>query len=287
MPIISVDILGATLSDIPYNPYGPPPTPYPPSDDPLVSPDFNGWWNRSMRLLAATWQPLVLIQLCWAIPLLILTIVSNLVGDTSVRTGNGRDLTAFILVGLPVIAVTFLLGLVTTLATLHVLVQQVTGHPVSVGWALRAGLRRAAAMLGWGILGGLLILVGIVLCVLPGIYVALVFTILPAVVLLERGNAIGRCFRLVHAQFGPAFGRIATIAAVGLVFGLVENAITAVVGGGYFNAGDIGTGAGIASAIVTTVVSVLSGVVSAPLVLAAYADMRARHEQFSTSYLQP
>jgi hypothetical protein len=275
------------LSDIPYGPYGQSQTPFPTPDDPLISPDFSGWWNRSMRLLSAAWRPLVMIQLLWAIPLLIITIIGNVVPDESVRTDSGRDLTAFIIVGLPVIALTFLVGLVTTLATLHVLVQHVTGHPMSVGWALRAGLSRAAAMLGWGILGGLMILVGIVLCVLPGIYVALVLTILPAVVLLERTNAVGRCFRLVHAQTGPALGRIATIFAVGLVFGLVENALTSVIGGGYFNSGDISTGAGIASAIVSTAVSVLSGVVAAPLVLTAYADMRARHEAFATTYLQP
>ncbi|NMO50859.1 hypothetical protein HH310_06585 [Actinoplanes sp. TBRC 11911] len=275
------------MSDIPYGPYGQPQTPFPAPDDPLVSADFNGWWNRSMRLLSATWRPLVMIQLLWAIPLLIITIVSNLAGQAE-DTGSDGDLTAFILVGLPVIAVTFLLGLVTTLATLHVLVQHVTGHQMSVGWALRAGLSRAAAMLGWGILGGLMILVGIALCVLPGIYVSLVFMILPAVVLLERTNAIARCFRLVHAQTGPALGRIATIFAVSVVFGLVENALTSLIGGGYFAGGDdVSTGAGIFAAIVSTAVSVLSGVVIAPLVLAAYADMRARHEVFATTQLQP
>jgi hypothetical protein len=270
------------VSDTPYPPYGPPPTPDPASDDPLISPDFSGWWNRSMRLLAATWRQLVLIQLLWAIPLLLITVVSNVVPDAA--EGGAADL----VVVLVFIAATFLLGLVTTLATLHVLVQYATGHPMSVGWALRTGLRRAAPMLGWGILAGLMVLVGLVLCVVPGLYVGVVFTILPAVVLLERANAIGRCFQLVHAQFGPALGRIATIAAVGLAFALVEQALTTVVGGrGYFDPGDVSTGAAVATSIVTTLFSIVSGVVAAPLVLTAYADMRARHEAFSTAYLQP
>ena len=269
----------------PYGAYGPPPygpPPVPPSDDPLVSPDFNGWWNRSMRLLAATWQQLVMIQLLWAIPLLVITVVSNVVPDAA--EGGIGDLIAVLVF----VAATFLLGLVTTLATLHLLVQHASGHQTSVGWALRAGLRRAAPMVGWGILAGLMVLVGLVLCIVPGLYVGVVFTILPAVVLLERANAVGRCFQLVHSPFGPALGRIVTIGAVGIAFSLVEQALITVVGGrGYFDPGDVSTGAAVASAVVTTIFSVVGGVVAAPLVLTAYADMRARHEPFSTAYLQP
>jgi hypothetical protein len=278
---------GATLSQPP-----PPPVPgaypqgfYPAPDDPLISPDFNGWWNRAMRLLSANWRPLVVIQLLWAIPLLIISIIANVVPSENVRADSPGDLTALLLITLPFTAVTFLLGFVATLATLHLLVQYVTGRPVSVGDALRAGLRRSGAMIGWGILGGLLIVVGFVLCILPGIYVVLVFTILPAIVLLERGNAISRSFQLVHAQFGPAAGRILTIAAVGLGFIVVENAFSSIFGNGFFGSGSASTGAGIITAIITVVISVFSGVVTAPLTLTAYADMRARHEPFATSYL--
>jgi hypothetical protein len=258
---------------------------YPAPDDPLISPDFAGWWNRAMRLLSANWRPLVVIQLLWAIPLLIISVLANVVPSENLRADNPGDLTALLLITLPFTAVAFLLGLVATLATLHLLVQYVTGRPVSVGDALRAGLRRSGAMLGWGILGGLLILVGLVLCFLPGIYVAMVFTILPAIVLLERGNAISRSFQLVHAQFGPAAGRILTIAAVALGFMLAENALSSIFDSGYFGSGSVSTGAGITSAIISVAISVLSGVVTAPLTLTAYADMRARHEPFATPYL--
>nr|WP_296068741.1 hypothetical protein [uncultured Actinoplanes sp.] len=270
----------------------PPPVPgayqqgfYPGPEDPLISPDFNGWWNRAMRLLSANWRPLAMIQLMWAIPLLIVSIIVNVIPPESVESGSPGDLTALLLITLPFTAVAFLLGLIATLATLHLLVQYVTGRPVSVGDALRAGLRRSGAMLGWGILGGLMILVGFVLCILPGIYVALVFTILPAIVLLERGNPIARSFQLVHAQFGPAAGRILTIAVVGLGFMLAENALTSILGNGYLSTGSVSTGVGIITAIVSVVISVISGVVTAPLTLTAYADMRARREPFATSYL--
>src|SRR3954469_17092255 len=120
---------GATLSEPP-----PPPVPgayqqgfSPAPDDPLISPDFNGWWNRAMRLLSANWRPLVVIQLLWAIPLLIVAIIANVVPSENIRADSPGDLTALLLIALPFTALAFLLGLVATLATLHLLVQYVTG----------------------------------------------------------------------------------------------------------------------------------------------------------------
>jgi hypothetical protein len=174
-------------------------------------------------LLATTWRPILTVQLWWVVPLLALGFAGSLIApDTTVDSSNDASgvLGAFA-VALPLGLVSALLVCVVQLASLHVLVQRATGHQVSVRTALLAGLRRVHAMIGWGVLAGLLIAVGVVLCVLPGIYVALVMATLPAIVLLERGKGIGRAFELFHAKFGDSLARVATIAGIYLVGAVV------------------------------------------------------------------
>jgi archaellum biogenesis protein FlaJ (TadC family) len=164
---------------------------------------------------------------------------------------------------------------------------------VSIGAAMGTGLRRLPALLGWGIVAGLAALLGFVLCILPGIYVTAVVSILTAVVVAERGVGVGRCFQLFNADFGSSVARIGTIAALGLGFGIVSSIVsaiaTAIVGGG----GGLSAQSheSVLSIIVGAVVSGLFSIVSAtvfpPLLLTAYADMRARTEPFSTAYLIP
>ncbi|MCM4080808.1 hypothetical protein LXN57_24845 [Actinoplanes sp. TRM88002] len=257
--------------------------------DPLVSADFGGWWQRSFTLLAAVWRPMAQVQLLWAIPLIVVGVLTALyapdraVTFDSTTPPNFSDIFEPLFVVLPFTLAAVLLTLVAQLATLDVLVQRATGRPVSVSRALLTGLRRFPAMLGWQILAGLVILVGVLLCVLPGIYVLIVFLILPVIVLVERGQGISRAFQLVHANFGAAVARLATMVGLHIAFVLVEGVFSAIVNP------TTGSGPGftVATAILSAGFSVATGVVMSPLLLTAYADMRARHEPFSTAYLIP
>ena len=268
--------------------------PMPP--DPLVSPTFGGWWTRSFTLVRDLWRPMALVQLISVVSFVVIGlafafILGNRLADLSTTTeptaAQWRYILAGVLILLPIITGAWLLSLVVDLATTQLLVQRVTGQPVSIGAALQTGLRRAPALIGWGLLGGLATLAGLVFCILPGIYIAAVLYILPVVVLLERGNAVTRCFELFHAKFGVAVSRIATIAGLALGFLIVEQAMTAVLapGSSPFGGTDQSTYATAMSVALTAVFSIARGVVFAPMRLAAYADMRARHEQFSTAYL--
>jgi hypothetical protein len=192
---------------------------------------------------------------------------------------------ALIIAGIAVVGA--LLALTIQLAMLHVLVQRATGQPVSISAALGGGLRRVPAMLGWGILQILLILLGFLLCLLPGFYVVIALYILPAVVLLERGQGIGRAFKLFHADFGASIARVATIGGLGLAFAMVENAFTSLIGGGFVTDEPLTVPLAVAAGIVSVAIWVASAIVLAPMLLTAYADMRARREPFSTAYLTP
>jgi hypothetical protein len=261
-------------------------------DDPLVSANFGGWWSRSLALLTACWRPMAMIQLIWALPLVLSATAANLLtvgGETVTTTSTDFDAGEVLLPLLVIFAVALvaiLLSLVTQLATIQVLVQRATGQPFSIGEALMTGLRRAPAMLGWGFLAGLTILVGLVFCILPGIYLILVLSVLPVIILLERGNGIGRAFQLFHADFGSAIGRIATVIGIMLVVAVIDNVFSsALITTGGLNSDDIGIGIAIVAAVITTAFSIIQTIVVSPMILTAYADMRARHEPFSTAYL--
>jgi hypothetical protein len=302
-----VDESGTTLTEIPDDrppfsppPFSPPPVYGPPAalppefyagpSDPLVSPDFAGWWARSFHLLGAAWRPLLLIQLVSAVPsLVLLTWGALLSNDRVVEIGTDVTLSATLEPFLPLIPpalVVILLSLVTSLATHRVLVQTATGRPVAIGAALREGLRRTPALIGWGLLAGLMVGGGLVFCIVPGIYFAAVFAILPVLVLLERGGVIGRAFQLFHANFGAALGRIATTFGVTVALLFVESTFAQVLApdrlGGTVSAPSI-----VATQAISAAFTIVSGMISAPMILTAYADMRARREPFSTAYLLP
>jgi hypothetical protein len=187
------------------------------------------------------------------------------------------------LILLPFIVVAGLLSLVTNLATLRLLVQRATGRPFSIAAALRDGLRRMPALLGWSILGGLLAMLGVVFCIVPGIYVVVVLTVLAPIILLERGNGVGRAFQLFHANFGAALGRIATL--LGLTFGI--GILESIVSGLITPNGHTNAVAAVIAEFFSAGFSLVTSLIVAPMILTAYADMRARHEPFSTAYLAP
>ena len=268
--------------------YGPPPgfalppQYYASPDDPLVSNDLGGWWNRSFRLLRKAWLPLLLVNLISVPPLEILTAWAQSTVKTEtdeVTTSEVRTL--LVRLGLAII-VGATLSVVVSLTAQRILVQAATGRPISVGAALLDGLGRTPALIGWGFLVALMVIVGILCCIVPGLYFGAVFTVLPAVVLLERGNAISRSFQLLHADIGSALGRIVIYYAVSLLFVVVEGLITSGISA-------IGTSIGVTvvSTGVAIVFTLASAVVLAPMILTAYADMRARREPFSTAYLAP
>jgi hypothetical protein len=175
-----------------------------------------------------------------------------------------------------------------TLASVHVVVAAATGRQATVGEALRSARTRVLQLAGWSFVAGLAVLVGICACLLPGIYLSLVFLLLPPVVAFDRIAPIPRSFRLFHADVGGALARTATIG--GLAFaaaalgGVVSIVITLLV-----LAVSTGTGAVLTATLLGGLFAPLAlaavGVLTAPLTVLAYADLRARIEPVSTPQL--
>jgi hypothetical protein len=290
-----------------YGSYGPPLSPIqsarPAGDpsDPLISPDYSGWWQRNVALVRAFWRPLVLLQVIGAVAGLALRVPADIVQAVGTRRMRDGTLTGSAAAhdlftrGLPSIGIglsgAILAGLIAafvSLAGMRLLVVGVTGGRASIGEALRGTLGRLLPLIGWGLVAGLIILGGVCACLFPAIYFGAVFIVLAPVVLFERGGAIGRCFRLFHADLGASVARVATMAGIGIAAALVSGVVGAIVGV-VAQGSSSGTGGLVSGTVITTVFSVLVtaviGVAQAPLILTTYADERARLEPLSTGVL--
>lgn len=253
--------------------------------DPLVSPDWAGWWQRSTLLLRATWQPLLAIQGAAAV-------VGTAVGgpavarysSTATTLTDFSDISPFVealgwlafgaLVPLPVAAWGLLTGL-------HLAATRATGRGGDVAASMVAALRRLPAMIGWLLPAIVLIFVGFVLCFVPAFYLAAALSTLPAVVLFERGSGLRRSFRLFHTDLAAALGRIGTLAALCLMATVAANAL--------INPVVAITGSELVSTVFILLAQAVSstaiGVIAVPFLLTTYADLRSRREHFHTGML--
>ena len=152
--------------------------------------------------------------------------------------------------------------------------------------SLRYTLPRAPSILWITILAGLGVVLGAVACFLPGIWLAISWSIAVPVLLMEgaRGSrALGRSFALVKGRWWPTFGAI--VLAYILVT-IVDTGITQLLGA--LSLGPTGHGA-----IVDFTLRVATGTVSslvttpftAALAVVIYIDLRVRKEGFDVQML--
>ncbi len=278
----------------PAQPPGIPQSYYPTPADPLVSPDYEGWWRRGLRLAGQVWKPALTLHAIVTVPTLALLIPANVLlteenrllqtamldEDTAMPALSG-----YLTATLVFLAATLAVGLISAAAAavnVRLVVQAATGQPIRLGTATAEGLRRVPALIGWTLLGNLLAVVAVLMCVLPVFYVGAVLMVLPVLVTLERGTGIGRAFTLFHADLGTSVARVATIAGLTAVTAMaltaVEVGLEVVVGG---------TTGTVVGGLWNGVYYLVAGLALPPLLVTAYADMRSRLEPFSTAYLMP
>jgi hypothetical protein len=276
-----------------------------PGHDPLISADYSGWWQRTIAIVKAGWPQLaavqaigVAVQVLLQVPLLVYVSTQSQQFAIDSQNTTTPDLTPIF----GALGFTFLIafagivvGAIITIATMQMSVSIAAGGQPRLGPALSAAARRAFPLIGWQLLAGLIMLVGLCACVLPLFYFLAVFTVLPGVVAFERTNAISRCFRLFHGNFGVAASRVATIIGISIAAGVFATIIAQIVGagGGGFSFSTTVTPESTSAIFVASAVSAIIGaiidrgvaIVTGPLTLTAYADMRARVEPLTTQTL--
>ncbi|MCE0767939.1 hypothetical protein LWC35_34330 [Pseudonocardia kujensis] len=229
-----------------------------PLADPLVAADFSDWWTKVLAVLGRSWQPLLLIQIATMLPALIVGAIIALVvatGGGVVGVAIGGALSAIIVVAVSLLAQG---------ASVYVVTRQAAEQPVGAGEALSFAVSRALPLLGWGILAGIMVVIGFFLLVIPGLYLLIVFAAtLTGVIMYERAG-IGRTFALVNPHFWPTAGRLITAVIAAGIYRWIVSAIV-----------------GLFASPNSVAFSILVGILSLPVTLAAagvavvtYASLR-------------
>lgn len=158
--------------------------------------------SRGISLMVSRFGVFFAIEMIVAAPGLALQLLAPDVG-----AGLGMLLTA-------------ILGVIGSAAILHVIACEYLDQPVSLGGAFKFALDRFLPLLGTSILAGLGIVLGFLLCVIPGVYFAIVWAFAAQVVVMENVSgsaALGRSKSLVQGYFWWVFGVLLVVGLLVLI----------------------------------------------------------------------
>jgi hypothetical protein len=159
------------------------------------------------------------------------------------------------------------------------------GERADAGDSLRYALGRTIPLLLCYIVFVIIVAIGTILLIIPGIWLATKLSMSFAALVFERKgpfSALGRSWKLTRDNFWRVFGTLLVVAIIVIVFQLVVGGIVGAILGGS-NASEL------AAAIVTTILNVLLLAVTYPLwaavVSVVYYDLRVRNEGFDLQLL--
>ena len=152
-----------------------------------------------------------------------------------------------------------------------------------VGWrsSLRFALRRLPAVVALALLSGIIVGLGTLLCVIPGIYFYVAFAVAVPVLLVEGAGpsrALGRSRELVRGRWWGTCG----VAVVGyLLVSIVSLALTGLVVGVAFANPARNTVTGfVLNTLAGTIGSMIATPAAAAFITVLYIDLRVRKEGF-------
>jgi hypothetical protein len=236
--------------------------------------------RTALQLYRRHWRTLLTIAAVVVVPITLLHyLLGDLVRTKGETTRNGIVETATWaagIAGLVAALAGILMYLVLTGAITRAVAAEVAGQDPSVEQSYRFGFHRLGSVLLVSVLVGLATIGGLILFIIPGIYIGvrLCVSIEALVVEGRRGTeAMGRSWTLVGGHWWHAFG---TVVVGGLLTGIVNALITAPFGGtGWFVQA-------VAAAVATVVTLPYSAVVGVLL----YLDLRARKESLTMETLR-
>jgi hypothetical protein len=277
------------MSDIPGGPTPPPPPP------PMMSGPQGGIPPKTLgEILSAAFNiykanasQLILIVAVVVVPLsLVSALFSGVVfAPDKVRVTNaggvvvfdyaGRGLGVVLLAGAIGALIAVLISAVLQAAILRAAAQATIGDAVDVEASYRYGLKRLWSVILVSILVGLVVAVGFILLVIPGI-IFLVFLSVSIPVLIVEGRrgteAMGRSWNLVKGNFWHAFGVIVVAA---LIVGIISGIIGAIGGDNWA-----------VRWIFTAIAQILTVPFASLVSVLLYLDLRARSESLSADTLR-
>jgi hypothetical protein len=181
--------------------------------------------------------------------------------------------------GLLVLLITLAIGIIITsalqAAIIRAAAQATVGDPVDVNESYRFGFAHFGGVLGASILVGIVVAIGIILLVIPGIIFATMLAVTIPVLVIERKGvtaSMSRSWELVKGHFWHVLG---TIVVAALIAGFVGGLIGLIGGSNWFLAWIFGSIGQIIVAPFSAMVTVL-----------LYLDLRTRSEALTASQLR-
>jgi hypothetical protein len=237
--------------------------------------------TTAFQLYRRHWRTLMAIAAVIVVPLTLLHYVIGYWVRTQGEVTTDQEVvsTSLWVVGVSALlagVVALLLYQVLTGAITRAIAAEVAGEELGVDQSYRFGFARLGSILLVSILVGLATLGGLILLIIPGIYIGvrLAVSIEALVVEGKKGTeAMRRSWDLVGGHWWHAFG---TLLVAALIVGLVSNLITTLFNGmSWFIQG--------LAAAVATVVTMPYGALIGVLL---YLDLRARKEQLDLDRLK-
>jgi hypothetical protein len=239
-----------------------------------------------------SWKSLLIYRLIALVPSIVIAIALSGFTNQFAKTSSNVRLTigggALVLTLVSYLS-SIVIYAVSTAASAHVLAHDAAaesqGSAARVSWqdGLRFGVSRLWPMIGWSIVTGLLTIVGSILCLLPGIYLGVVFFgTLTGVVAFERpSSVVSRCFELMKGHWWDMFGRALLVVIGLLVFscgiGLLSGGFTVATRG----SGTASTG----STILSNVLSIPIAMFLSVAAIVTYAELRRKLEPVTSAQL--
>ncbi len=116
-----------------------------------------------------------------------------------------------------------ILGFIATGAITYGVVRQLQGEPASIGASIGVGLGRLLPVLGVGIMVGLIVFLGSLLLVIPGIYWMCTYYVAVPVAVIEKAggsDSLRRSKELTKGNLGNIFAVVLLFGLLGLAVGL-------------------------------------------------------------------
>jgi hypothetical protein len=236
--------------------------------------------RTALQLYRRHWRTLLTIAAVVVVPITLLHyLVGDLVRTQGESTRDGVVETARWSVGIAGLVAALagiLMYLILTGAITRAVAAEVAGQDPSVEQSYRFGFHRLGSVLLVGVLVGLATIGGLILFIIPGIYIGIRLCVSIEALVIEgrRGTeAMGRSWGLVGGHWWHAFG---TVVVGGLLTAIVNALITSPFGAtGWFVQG-------VAAAVATVVTLPYSALVGVLL----YLDLRARKESLTMDTLR-
>lgn len=194
--------------------------------------------DNSFRLLKNRWQLFIGIGAILYAPILILQAVATLVFVNQPQGGMGSEeamaaaleASGFILIIGVVFMVIYLVicGPLLGASITYAVSKEYLGQTTTIGESIKVALSKLGSVIWSGLLAGIIIFIGFLLLIIPGILLAFRYYLVQQVVVLEHesgSNALKRSAELMKGSYGIAFvlGFVIWIASmlIGVIGGMV------------------------------------------------------------------